>query len=167
MSFENLKRTNVIVESVYTEDGFTVQAKLRDGRVSDVYTHTYSGELTSVEIALVQRGARDYIKGGITGAENPDKLLEKANVKIAELTAGTVIERTVGKGTVPTISHLLQAVMEYFPEITPEVWIAMSKEERAEKAKDPRVDIKQRKLVMAAEQARINEAEKALGGYVA
>lgn len=171
--FANLARTNVIVETADTAEGFTLQAFIRNPEdasndlLSDVYTHEYSGELSPVEMTLLQRGARDYVQGGITGATEAATIVAKANKKIAELVAGTIIERTVGNGTVPTISNLLQAVMEYFPEVTPAVWSSMSKEERAEKAADPRVDIKQRKLVMAAEQARINEAEKALGEYIA
>lgn len=171
--FANLTRTNVIVETTDTPEGFVLQAFVRNPEdsnndlTSDAFEHTYSGSLSPVEMTLMQRGARDYVQGGITGATDVVELIAKANKKVGELVAGTVIERTVGTGTVPSVSHLLQAVMEYFPEITPAVWAGMDKEARAEKAADPRVDIKQRKLVMAAEQARINEAEKALGGYVA
>lgn len=171
--FANLIRTNVIVETTDTAEGFALQAFVRspeEGQpdlVSDIFEHAYSGDLSPLEMTLMQRGARDYVQGGVTGASDEAALVAKANKKIAELAAGTIVERTVGKGTVPAISNLLQAVMEFFPEITPSVWSRMSKEERAEKATDPRVDIKQRKLVMAAEQARINEAERALGGYVA
>ena len=171
--FANLARTNVIVETADTEAGFSLQAFIRNPEdasndlLSDVYTHEYSGELSPVEMTLLQRGARDYVQGGITGAPDTATILTKANKKIAELSAGTIVERTVGNGTAPAISHLLQAVMEFFQDITPAVWSNMSKEERAEIAKDPRVDIKADKLRNAAEQARINEAEKALGEYIA
>ena len=171
--FTNLARTNVIVETTDNTEGFTLQAFIRNPEdasndlLSDVYAHTYSGDLSPVEMTLLQRGVRDYVQGGITGATDTATILTKANKKIAELVAGTIVERTVGNGAVPAISNLLLAVMEFFPEVTPAVWASMSKEERAEKASDRRVVIKQSKLNVAAEQARINALETAHGEYIA
>lgn len=171
--FTNLARTNVIVETVDTTEGFTLQAFLRNPEdasndlLSDVYEHTYSGDLSPVEMTLLQRGARDYVQGGLTGATDTATIVAKANKKIAQLNEGDVIERTVGKGTAPAISNLLQAVMEYFPEVTPAVWSNMSKEDRATHAADKRVVIKQGKLNLAAEQARINALESEQGEYIA
>lgn len=171
--FANLARTNVIVETTDTTEGFTLQAFLRNPEdasndlLSDVYEHTYSGDLSPVEMTLLQRGARDYVQGGITGATDTATILTKANKKIAQLNEGDVIERTVGNGAVPSISNLLKAVMEYFPEVTPAVWSNMSKEDRATHAADKRVAIKQSKLNLAAEQARINALEAEQGEYIA
>jgi len=171
--FTNLARTNVIVDSTDTEEGFTVQAFIRnpvagqDDLVSDSFEHTYSGDLSPVEMSLMQRGARDYIQGGVAGATDAVAALNQANKKIDELVAGTVNERTVGKGSTVTISNLLLAVMEFFPEVTPYIWAGMAKEDRAELTNDKRVVIKQKKLNLAAEQARINQEEKELGTYIA
>lgn len=171
--FANLARTNVIVETTDTAEGFTLQAFIRNPEdasndlLSDVYEHAYSGDLSPVEMTLLQRGARDYVQGGITGATDTATILAKANKKIAELSKGTIVERTVGTGTVPAVSNLLLAVMEFFPEVTPSVWSNMSKEDRATHSADKRVVIKQSKLNQAAEQARINELEKELGEYIA
>lgn len=169
--FANLTRTNVIVESTGTADGFEVKAFVRNPEgadlVSDTFAHSYSSDVSPIEIALMQRGARDYVKGGITGVEGAEAILEKANGKIAELVAGNIVERTVGGSSTPSTSYRLQAVMEFFPEITPDVWKGMSKEDRAEKASDKRVVVKEMKLKQAAEQARINELETNLGEYIA
>lgn len=171
--FANLARTNVIVETTDTAEGFTLQAFIRNPEdasndlLSDVYTHEYSGNLSPVEMTLLQRGARDYVQGGLTGATATAIILAKANKKIAELVAGTIVERTVGKGTVATISNLLLAVMAFFPEVTPAVWESMSKEDRAVHAADKRVVIKQGNLNLAAEQARLNKLATELGEYIA